>query len=274
MDAEQSHDAVEEKMRDIDDITSDYDFDNEIEEELEAMDSVVVLKRDKNVEMGPPVKVDWSDVAATPTKTKNWGAEEKGVLRLKGHCSNPDKVVISTKDNASTVSARDVDGDIRTESSMVGCSDTPDDHWDTTEDWEGVDTCHKPQPTHVPSARFSSPPKTLVDKAKHKRGSQKLSTTSPHNDALGAEFDVMAIEVQRKTMSATADPIEQLFAEMQPTIASSGGGGGLLSMLGKTGGNRSGQQSQVDDTKMKTKASLLFAANDIPDGVRVSFLNS
>ena len=235
--------------------TDDDDFDQEIEEELRAMDSAVVVRQNENTELGPPVMVDWSDVTTSPQLTKHRGGEERGVLRLKGHGNNPDQVVISKKDGERDCS--DV-GEIRVESSPDdGWSDMTNDRWDTNDDWEDVDTSTKPR---SPTSSF----KTIVDKAKHKPRTKRLSSSS--DAVLGAEFDVMAIEVQKKTTTAVADPIEQLFAEMQPKIAASRGDG-ILGMLGNTEVNGSIQQSRSDDKQTKQKSSSLFAAKDTPDEV-------
>ena len=238
--------------------TDNEDFDQEIEEELKAMDSAVVVRRNENTELGPAVTVDWSDVTASPIKTKHSGGEEKGVLRLKGQCNSPEQVVISKKDGDGDRS--DV-GDIRRESSLdVEWSDVTNDRWDTNEDWEDVDASAK---TRLPTSSF----KTIIDKAKHKPRTARVSSSSQHADAiLGAEFDVMAIEVQKKTVTAAVDPIEQLFAEMQPKIAVSRGDG-ILGMLGNTEVDGSIQQSRSDDKQTKQKSSSLFAAKDAPDEV-------
>ena len=259
LEGEQSHDAVEEDTTDSDDAVADYD--KEIEEELEAMDSGVAPRRDHDIVTGPAVTVDWSDIKTTPTRTKNHGSDEKGALRLKSHRGDDSVIGALSKDSASK-SGHAKDSDAEISDVGTGWSDATDEGWDTTENWEDVSTTSQHPSTHVSPAKLSYPLKS-----KDKQPGRKLSPSKLCPDAaLGAEFDVMAIEVPRKTKSATVDPIEQLFAEMQPTIASSGGG--LLGMLCNSG-SRSVVQSQTDD-KYKKKASSLFAANDIPDAVRVT----
>ena len=259
LEGEHSHDVVEENTTDTDDAVADYD--KEIEEELEAMDSVVAPRRDDDTVTGPAVTVDWSDRKTTPTRTKTIPGE-KGALRLKSHRGSDDKNAASTKGSVSKSGhEKDSDAEI-SEGDDTGWSDATDEGWDTTEGWEDVTTTSQHPSTHVSPTKLSGPLKPKDEQTSGKLPPSKLCP----NAALGAEFDVMAIEVPRKTKSSSVDPIEQLFAEMQPTIASSGGG--LLGMLGNSG-SISGAQSQTDD-KYKKKASSLFAASDIPDAVRLT----
>ena len=268
------------------------DIDKDIESELSAMDSTLSAddksKATTQVELEPPVQVDWSDVGQATTQQQKSYKLGKGSLKLQKETKDAKGMGSSGKVLTSPPP--------KTASKIVGCDqqagreDWNEDSWNDDDDW---DTSTKSSTSSSKLRRKSSDKSSSSAAGKGEWNDDQwedldTSTTGPkspkspkspgkqvsnHKLASGKrdakappkvqDFDLMAMDI--KTSKSVVESAEEFdfFADMKPELKPQGDS--LLSIL--KGDIRDvktvpGADSKVKGQENEKKSAISFAVKD------------
>ena len=215
-----------ESTDDVDDDDDDSEIseiDRQIEEEISAMHSTILESGQSQLEiLEPAPKLDWSTytegVHCEKDKEQNvLSAPTKGILRLKkGKVkSSPPPEVSSTADNKT---CKEGWASERTKSKPKGIlkrSDSNPSDWDSS----GWNSGGPVSSADLNSGWGGNWGVEVADKAvvppNSRKSTYKGCAPKAQNQQLGAEFDIMSIQVKS---AVKPSPVDDFFAEMEPDL--------------------------------------------------------
>ena len=253
-----------------DQLQTESDIDQEIEDELEAMESPRGQSKSpvETVDPGPPVTVDWSDVspAASASSPSNAStATRKGVLKLKGPKLKTRTSPPPSDSHSATPQSPEGDSNTR-QVARTSLGDSWDSGgWDNAGDnWGEAVTptkSHSHSRYSSDSSRGAGSKRSSVTSIDSKSSSNTTrSKNSPtRKPPRVVDFDIDSLDIKTsKTGGGTSvkirDPELDLFADMAPVITPQSN---LLSLLGGVSG----------DPPPISNMATAFAVQDTSDNV-------